>query len=68
MSNALLSAIRGPIMLITLGALFQIDHAGGASFRKTWPILLIVYAALKLMEALAQRRGALPGDPLGGIR
>ena len=68
MSNALLSAIRGPIMLITLGALFQFENTGGASFRKTWPILLIVYAALKLTEALSLRRGALPGDPLGGVR
>jgi hypothetical protein len=68
MSNALIAAIRGPIMLMTLGALFQFDHSGGASFRKTWPVLIIIYAVLKLGEALTARRGALPGDPLGGVR
>jgi uncharacterized protein YaaW (UPF0174 family) len=50
MSNrsSLLSAIRGPIMLITLGVLFAIDYSAGVPFRKTWPVLLIVAGILHL--------------------
>jgi len=49
---ALLGAIRGPIMLITLGALFLWDQSGGKSFGRTFPLLLIVYGVLKLLEHL----------------
>ena len=69
MSNsALISAIRGPIMLMTLGAVFQFEQSGGASFRKTWPVLIIVFAVLKLLEALALRQSAVDNGPLGGVR
>ncbi|PWT84164.1 MAG: hypothetical protein C5B58_05155 [Acidobacteria bacterium] len=47
---ALIRAIRGPIMLITLGVLIWIDHSGGTSFWRTWPVLLIVIGILKLAE------------------
>jgi len=47
---ALLRAIRGPVMLITLGALFLWDHLGAHPFSRTFPILLIVYGVLKLLE------------------
>jgi uncharacterized protein YaaW (UPF0174 family) len=57
----LLAAIRGPVMLIALGALIQMDFTGGMTFRKTWPVLIIVYAVLKLGEALATRQ-----NPQGG--
>jgi hypothetical protein len=49
-TGALLGAIRGPIILITLGVLFAIDHAGGYGFGRTWPALLIVMGLLKLVE------------------
>lgn len=42
------AAIRGPVIMITIGALFAIDYAAGVSFGKTWPILLIVVGALHL--------------------
>ncbi len=50
--QAFLRAIRGPIMLITLGALFAWDHFGGFAFSRTFPILLIVYGVLKLLERI----------------
>jgi hypothetical protein len=48
-------------MLMTLGGLIQLDFTGGMAFRKTWPVLIIVYAVLKLGEALATRQ-----NPQGG--
>jgi hypothetical protein len=49
-ASTLLQAIRGPIMLITLGALVAIDYAGVYGFWWTWPILIIVFGLLKLLE------------------
>jgi hypothetical protein len=56
MNNAtLLRAIRGPVMLVTLGTLFMIDHSGGASFHRTWPVLLIVLGVMWLGEHLGSK-------------
>ncbi len=49
-SGTLVQAVRGPIMLITVGVLFSIDHFGPYSFSRTWPVLLIVIGLLKLLE------------------
>ncbi|HLJ14418.1 MAG TPA: hypothetical protein VKV15_07980 [Bryobacteraceae bacterium] len=49
-SAALVHAIRGPILLITLGVLVAVDHFGGYSFGRTWPLLLIVFGLLALIE------------------
>jgi hypothetical protein len=50
-----LCAIRGPILLITLGVLLSIDHFGTISFARTWPVLLIVFGLFKLMERSGAR-------------
>ena len=47
---SLFCAVRGPLMLITLGTLMAIDHAGGMRFSRTWPVLIIVFGILKLAE------------------
>jgi hypothetical protein len=49
-NGSFLSAIRGPVMMITLGVLVSIDHFGGVAFWRTWPVLLIVIGILKLAE------------------
>ena len=49
-SIGLISAIRGPVILITLGTLIAIDHGGGMRFSRTWPILIIMFGVLKLAE------------------
>lgn len=55
-SGTLLQSIRGPLMLITFGALLAVDHTvSGLSFWRTWPLLFIVYGALKLVERLGPR-------------
>jgi hypothetical protein len=58
-ASVFLQAIRGPIMLITLGALVAIDYAGIYGFWRTWPILIIVFGVLKLLE----RGAAKPAPP-----
>lgn len=49
-SVGLIAAVRGPVILITLGTLIAIDHAGGLRFSRTWPILIIMFGVLKLAE------------------
>jgi hypothetical protein len=54
-ASALLQAVRGPVLLITLGVLLAADHFGAADFWRTWPVLLIVFGVMKLLETLARR-------------
>lgn len=53
----LMRAIRGPVLLITLGALLLTDRFSGVPVTKTWPVLLIVFGLMKLLE----RTAAVPG-------
>jgi hypothetical protein len=55
MTPGVLCAIRGPVMLITLGVLLSIDHFGTVSFARTWPVLLIVFGIFKLAERSGAR-------------
>lgn len=45
-------AIRGPLVLITLGSLFAMHQAGVISFARTWPLIIIVIGLVKLVERL----------------
>ena len=49
-SAPLILAIRGPIMLILVGVLFLLSQRDVYQFRDTWPILIIAYGVLKLLE------------------
>ena len=51
-SPTLMRAIRGPIMLITIGVLFALDHMTQFSIGRTWPAILIVLGLLSLAEHL----------------
>jgi len=51
-SQTLIRAIRGPIILITIGVLFALDHMTHFSFGRTWPAILIVLGLLSLAEHL----------------
>lgn len=64
-SSELVRAVRGPILLITLGLLFVGDYFGPFPFYQTWPVLLIVYGALKLLERVVVPRDSA-GTPVGG--
>ena len=50
----LVAAIRGPVILTTIGILFAVDYSAGIHFGKTWPVLLIVVGLLHLFG----RKGA----------
>lgn len=63
---ALVRAMRGPVMLITLGALLAVHRFGEFSFTKTWPVLLIAAGAMKLLERMANRVTAEPPMPPPG--
>jgi len=46
--RSLVHAIRGPVTLITLGALFALNNFTQYRFEQTWPVLLIVFGLLSL--------------------
>ncbi len=52
---ALLQAARGPIMLMTFGGLMALHQSQAVSFERTWPVLIIVYGLMKLLERLFVR-------------
>jgi hypothetical protein len=54
-SYQVIRAIRGPITLITLGVLFALQNFTRFGFDQTWPVLLIVFGLLSLLQ-----RGAAP--------
>ncbi len=59
-ANELVRAVRGPIILITVGTLFALDHFTPYSFTETWPVLLIVVGLL-ILAGRAARSGPTPG-------
>jgi len=59
--RSLVRAIRGPIMLITVGVLFVLNNFTSYGFGQTWPVLLIVPGLLSLL-----RRGAEHAPPPAG--
>jgi hypothetical protein len=56
-------AIRGPIVLMTVGALFAMHQAGGLSFARTWPLIIIVIGLVKLVERLLVPPVPYPAQP-----
>ncbi len=52
-TSTVVRLIRGPIMLILVGSLFAAGQWTEYSFRRTWPLLIIVFGLLKLLERLA---------------
>jgi len=54
-------AITGPIILITVGGLFALDHFTSWGFTRTWPVILIVVGLMTLL-----RRGPGQTRPQAG--
>ena len=51
--NALFAqAIRGPVLLITVGILFAMHQARVLAFSRSWPLILIVVGVMKLIERM----------------
>ncbi len=62
MNNNLVTAIRGPILLMLVGALFAFDHFTAYSIGRTWPVLLIAAGILALWSRFTAAANA-PGEP-----
>jgi hypothetical protein len=68
MTNSLIRALRGPVVMITLGTMLALDHFTDYRFWRTWPVLLIVLGVMKLFERVfasdtppAQHMGGMAG-------
>jgi hypothetical protein len=71
-SVCLMRAIRGPVLLITVGVLFAFDKFTEFRFSETWPVLLIVLGLLHLAgggrRTLRDRRDRQSPAPDSGSR
>ena len=54
----LIRASRGPVLLMTLGVLLAAHQFSGMRFDQTFPILIIVFGLMWLLERMAPRRAA----------
>ncbi|HZO52891.1 MAG TPA: hypothetical protein VFB63_09250 [Bryobacteraceae bacterium] len=64
---ALVRALRGPVMMMTLGGMLVADHFTRFGFGRTWPVLLIVLGIMKLLERTGvSSEPANPYTPMGG--
>ncbi len=65
-----IQAARGPVLLITLGALLAIHQNTAWGFEQTFPVLIIVFGVMKLLERVVARpdagRGMPPPPPMPG--
>lgn len=53
----LIHAIRGPIILITVGVLFALNNFTPYGFGETWPVLLIVLGLVSILGRGPGQRG-----------
>ncbi len=58
----LICALRGPMTLITVGALFALNNFTPYKFSETWPVLLIVFGLLSLARRGVQNIPQRPPD------
>jgi len=67
-NTTLIRAIRGPIMLITIGTLFALDHLTEFTIGRTWPTVLIVLGLLSLGDRFGGpgTQAIVRRDPDGG--
>lgn len=66
----ILRAVRGPVLLITIGVLFALHQATIAPIERTWPLLIIVLGLMILLERMAGPRPAYPpySSPSGPVQ
>lgn len=59
--------LTGPVIVITIGALFLLHqmHGGRFYFGNTWPVILVVIGLLYLASSMASREGHIePSAPV----
>jgi hypothetical protein len=65
----MLRAIRGPILLITLGVLFALNNFTPYRFSETWPVLIIVFGLFSLLGRTSDGPPSQnPPQPPPGLR
>jgi hypothetical protein len=52
--------LMGPAMLLTIGVLFLLENLDVMSFGRTWPVILLVVGAVKLLQGSASTEGHVP--------
>jgi hypothetical protein len=57
-NGSIVRAIRGPVILITIGGLFALNNFTRYQFEQTWPVLLIVIGLMSILK-----RGVEPAAP-----
>ena len=63
----LFRALRGPVMMMALGAVLALDHFTRFGFGETWPLLLIVFGAITLADHTIGRQPRPSGSPYSGV-
>lgn len=62
--SSLARAVRGPIILITVGVLFALNNFTPYGFGQTWPVLLIVIGLMSLLgRGIGTGGSSGPGEP-----
>jgi hypothetical protein len=56
-ANCRIRGLMGPVMLITVGALFLVRQYSRYGIGDLWPILLIVAGIVLVAQAIASREG-----------
>ncbi len=53
--------IMWPAIMVTVGTLFLLDNLHGPGFERTWPLILLVIGAVKLLQSNASDAGHIGG-------
>ena len=64
-----IQAARGPVLLMTLGVLLAVHQNTPYGFEQTFPVLIIVFGVMKLLERVAGRpvdTTTVPPPPMPG--
>ncbi|HKW18617.1 MAG TPA: B-box zinc finger protein [Terriglobales bacterium] len=56
-------SLAGPAILVTIGVISLIDNLHGPGWDRTWPILLLVWGGIKLVERSGHVGGIHPQPP-----
>ena len=65
-NGSVVRAIRGPVCLITIGALFALNNFTRYRFDQTWPVILIVFGLLSLLRRGVETSAPPPPPPRPG--
>jgi hypothetical protein len=52
-----MSGMMGPLMLITIGAIFLLGRFTDVGFEQLWPVILIVAGVVLYLQSAASRAG-----------